>query len=122
MRRPWLAMIALALAATAVQAQTYKVLYNFGSHQGDPYRPYTGIITQGRDGSLYFSSRMTNSPNDIFKITPSGILSAVYGFSGQTNGIPAGVSWAPMENRMAASRADSPATGGALVTPHRTAT
>ena len=49
--------LVLIIAAGVVQAQTFSVLYNFGSNSGDPSKPaYSGIIAQGRDGNLYVAS------------------------------------------------------------------
>jgi hypothetical protein len=46
--------LVVATAITPAHAQTYSVLYNFGSKSGDPTGPqYSGIIAQGRDGNLY---------------------------------------------------------------------
>src|SRR5215471_18724088 len=46
--------LVLASALTSAYAQTYSVLYNFGSKAGDPLSPAnSGIIAQGRDGNLY---------------------------------------------------------------------
>jgi hypothetical protein len=52
-----LSVLALTVAGAAIpaQAQTYKVVYNFGSHTNDPITPGAGpnFIAQGRDGNLY---------------------------------------------------------------------
>lgn len=50
-----LALLVLTLTATsALHAQVYSVLYNFGTQDFDPLYPVnSGIITQGQDGSLY---------------------------------------------------------------------
>ena len=48
------AMLIMTIAAptTIAQAQTFSVLYNFGSKSGDPYNPQNaGIVAQGRDGT-----------------------------------------------------------------------
>ena len=47
-----LAMLALAVATA--QAQTYKVLFNFGKYSGDTIEPaWSGLFAQARDGNLY---------------------------------------------------------------------
>ena len=83
MRKLWLTVAALALAASAVQAQTYTLLYNFGSNQGDPANPW-GILAQGPDGDLYGTSSFSSgsAPLDAFKFTPSGNLTVLDDLSG----------------------------------------
>jgi uncharacterized repeat protein (TIGR03803 family) len=76
------AFVALVLAATAAPAQV-TVLYNFGSKSGDPLQPAnSGIVAQGRDGSLYTTSvgGGTGSGGTVFKITPSGVLKVLFNF------------------------------------------
>ena len=47
-------MLAVASVTTAGYAQTYPVLYNFGTNSGDPQYPFfSGIVAQGRDGNMY---------------------------------------------------------------------
>jgi uncharacterized repeat protein (TIGR03803 family) len=85
-----LAMFVLAFAATAVQAQTYTDLYNFGATPKEPADPvYSGIIAQGRDGNLYSTTPAggTNGYGSVFKITPEGKLNVIYNFDGSL-GIP----------------------------------
>jgi hypothetical protein len=53
MRKLWLAMFAFVVIATLANAQSYTVLYNFGTQPGDPVIPQLSTITQGRDGNLY---------------------------------------------------------------------
>src|SRR5579862_3565722 len=80
------ATVALMLTAATIpaQAQTYKVLYNFGTNANDPLQP-NGIdaIAQGRDGNLYTTSNSggTGNVGTMFKVTPSGTLSVVYNFA-----------------------------------------
>ena len=82
MRKLWLGTLALALAATAAQAQTYKVLYTFSSNPGDPNSP-VGTISQGRDGSLYTTTGklFANSTPYVVKITPGGKLTILSSLS-----------------------------------------
>jgi hypothetical protein len=47
-------VVMLVASVTALHAQTYTVLYNFGNATCDPIQPQlSGIIAQGRDGDLY---------------------------------------------------------------------
>src|SRR6516162_6982760 len=49
-----LAFVVLTFATPFSNAQTFSVLYNFGSAANDPSKPsYPGIVTQGSDGNLY---------------------------------------------------------------------
>jgi len=81
-----LAVLALTVAGAAIpaQAQTYKVVYNFGSHTNDPVTPGAGpnFIAQGRDGNLYSMSWQGGSDGRgaAFKVTPSGKLTVLANF------------------------------------------
>lgn len=70
------------LLVPAAKSQV-SVIYDFGSHTGDPTYPYwEGIIAQGRDGNLY-STTMDGGANDwgaAFKITPTGSLHVLENF------------------------------------------
>jgi uncharacterized repeat protein (TIGR03803 family) len=88
-------------AAASVQGQQYSVLYNFGSKSGDPINP-EGIVQQGRDGNLYSGGNSggdqtctANGPfgcGAVFKITPAGVLTTLYSFTGGSDGIfPSGL-------------------------------
>jgi len=94
MKKFWLAMIALALAASMADAQTYKVLYNFGSKSGDPLGPFYGVIAQGRDGSLYSTSFQGGSfpilSGTVFRITLEGKPTVLYSFHGSDGANPVG--------------------------------
>ena len=84
-----LAALVLVIAAGVVQAQTFSVLYDFGSNSGDPLHPYLeGIVAQGRDGNLYSAAPNggTNGYGAVFKITPGGTLTTLYSFSGGSDG------------------------------------
>jgi uncharacterized repeat protein (TIGR03803 family) len=86
MRQLSILRIALLFAvATTVHAQTYKVLYNFGSQSGDPTGPrYSGIIAQSRGGYLFSTadSHWTDYVGRAFKITTGGHLTVLHSFSG----------------------------------------
>jgi uncharacterized repeat protein (TIGR03803 family) len=83
-----LATLALAVligtTVTAATAQTVSVLYNFGATAQDPILPeHTGIIAQGRDGSLYSTTIWGGNGNGtVFAITPQGTLTVLYFFGG----------------------------------------
>jgi hypothetical protein len=62
----WIAIAALLLVVTitgAADAQTYTVLDNLGTKNGDPLNPaWMGTVAQGRDGNLY-STRQGGGAN-----------------------------------------------------------
>ena len=67
------------------------LLYNFGTHAGDPAHPnYPGFVVQGRDGNLYSTSNDggTDNAGTVFKITPAGQVSVLYSFDGVTGALP----------------------------------
>jgi uncharacterized repeat protein (TIGR03803 family) len=76
--------VALLLAAqTAGYAQTFSVVYDFGTQAGDPLFPQaSGVIAQGRDGNLYSTAVGGMGSGAVFKITPKGTLSVIYDFNG----------------------------------------
>jgi len=88
------AVLAISVA-TAAHAQTFSVVYNFGSQSNDPSGPiYAGILAQGRDGNLYGtgpSGGGINGQGGVFKLTPTGKLTLLYSFTGASDGAyPAG--------------------------------
>ncbi len=76
------------VAATICQAQTFSVLYNFGTLAHDPNQPfYSGIIAQGRDGNLYSGANGgLLGPGDLFQLTPVGTLTTLYDFANSGDG------------------------------------
>jgi uncharacterized repeat protein (TIGR03803 family) len=81
-------LLLIAALATAAHAQ-FSVMYNFGSKIGDPANPsFSGIVAQGRNGSLYGTtpSGGANGAGAVFKITPTGILTLLYSFTGGIDG------------------------------------
>jgi uncharacterized repeat protein (TIGR03803 family) len=85
-----LCLFALVICATlTLNAQTYSVVYNFGSNPNDPFNPsYSTTIAQGRDGNLYTSAAAggTLGYGAVFSITSSGTLNTIYDFTGGTDG------------------------------------
>ena len=75
--------------ATAARAQTFSVLYNFGSQLDDPCQQFfSGIIAQGRDGNLYSGSSECGAygRGAAYRVTPGGSLTTEYSFSGGSDG------------------------------------
>ncbi len=86
-------VMTIAAATTIAQAQTFSVLYNFGTKSGDPSSPVNaGIVAQGRDGNLYSTAPNggTNDDGAVFKITPGGTLTVLYSFDGTHGETPFG--------------------------------
>ena len=79
--------LVLIIAAGVVQAQTFSVLYNFGSNSDDPSSPsYSGIVAQGRDGNLYSTAPKGGTCcGALFQITPAGKLKNIHNFTGNNN-------------------------------------
>jgi hypothetical protein len=76
------------LAAVGASAQTYTVLYNFGSGPSCvPISPQlTGFIAQGRNGDMYSTALggCNSGFGDAYKITPKGKVGVLHGFGGGT--------------------------------------
>jgi uncharacterized repeat protein (TIGR03803 family) len=85
-------LVFLAAIATVATAQTYTVLYNFGSHAGDPLDPNNNVLAQGVDGNVYGSSWVGGTSNlgTIYRITPNGIGKVLYNFDGVHGANPSG--------------------------------
>ena len=85
-----IALVYLALVAGSTsRAQTYSVVYNFGSQMNDPNgHSYSGIIAQGRNGNLYSSStfggQFGNGAN--FMVTAGCVLNTLYSFTNGADG------------------------------------
>jgi len=80
-------LLALLIGSTiASHAQTFSVVYNFGSQPNDPIQPfYSGIIAQGRDGNLYSGTSAGGSTLDAgatYSMTPTGTLGTLFAFGG----------------------------------------
>lgn len=73
-------------------AQTFSVLYDFGSGgDQDPVSPsYSGLIAQGRDGNLYSTAPSLLNEYSYygaaFKFTPLGALTVLYAFAAGASG------------------------------------
>jgi len=77
--------LGLMLVASVAQAQTYKVLFNFGSNGRGPNDPhYSGIIAQSRGGNFYSTAPdiWTNGQGTAFKMTPAGAMTVLHSFNG----------------------------------------
>jgi uncharacterized repeat protein (TIGR03803 family) len=87
--RTTLTLLALAIfaATPAAHAQSFSVMYNFGTNAGDPTNPQYGAIAQGRDGNMY-STALGGAigAGAMFQITPSGMLSVPYSFDSTDSG------------------------------------
>ena len=90
MRLTLIALLAMVIAASLSQAQTYSVLYNFGGLSTDPLNPnYTSAIAQGQDGNLYTTSPRGSDNvccGTVFKVSPAGAVSVIYYFAGLSDG------------------------------------
>ncbi len=79
--------VAVLACVTTASAQTFSVLYNFGTAAGDPTQPYTdGIFAQGRDGNLYSGALggVNSNAGAAYRITPAGALTVLYNFASVT--------------------------------------
>jgi uncharacterized repeat protein (TIGR03803 family) len=86
-------ILVLAFFLTLVSSAGAQVtlLYNFGTHVGDPAHPnFPGFMVQGRDGNLYTTSNDggTDNAGAVFKVTPAGQVSVLYSFDGVTGALP----------------------------------
>jgi uncharacterized repeat protein (TIGR03803 family) len=84
-------VLAFFLALVPSAGAQVTLLYNFGTHAGDPAHPnYPGFIVQGRDGNLYSTSNDggTDNAGTVYKVTPAGRVSVLYNFDGVTGAFP----------------------------------
>jgi uncharacterized repeat protein (TIGR03803 family) len=81
-----IALLATFFAIDAAQAQTFSVIYNFGSYGAHP----TTGLTIDAGGNLYgTTSRITGDAGTVFKLSRRGtgwILSPLYEFQGNLDG------------------------------------
>ncbi len=74
--------LVLFVAGSCAYAQTYTVLYDFGTKNGEPSGASdSGIVAQGRDGNMYSTAPGTKM-GTVFKITPAGALTVLHRFTG----------------------------------------
>ena len=88
--RAWALMLAIAIiAASAVQAQTFTVLHQFG-YGHDGYEPLAGV-TLDTAGNLYGTTTFGGSEGTVYKLGRIGsgwVYSKLYGFSGSDGEFP----------------------------------
>jgi uncharacterized repeat protein (TIGR03803 family) len=80
-------VLIIGAAKTVAYAQTFTVLNNFDPTNNGPWlAEYPDIITQGRDGNLYFTTldggNSQFSDGGIFQMTPAGALTLLASFGG----------------------------------------
>ncbi len=65
----------------------YTTLYSFGTSAGDGASPYAGLI-QASDGNFYGTTHAggANGEGTVFRVTPSGLLTTLYSFTGAGDG------------------------------------
>jgi uncharacterized repeat protein (TIGR03803 family) len=83
------AVLLVLAAGTTARAQTFSVIYNFGTTSTDPTEPDNpGILAQGRDGNLYGTTPTggVNGFGAVFRLTPAGTLAVKYSFAGLSDG------------------------------------
>jgi uncharacterized repeat protein (TIGR03803 family) len=77
--------VILLICSSTLPAQTYFVLYSFGSHTGDASDPrYSGVISQGRNGYLYTwtDDLWSDGIGSAFNLwTPGGKLTLLHSFN-----------------------------------------
>jgi len=84
------AMLVFAIA-TSANAQTPTVLYNFGSHNGDPIDPELAYWTQGRDGNLYSTAPTGGANGDgaaFYYSFSTGLVTVLHSFMGTDGSAP----------------------------------
>jgi uncharacterized repeat protein (TIGR03803 family) len=87
-RFPLPLLVALAISfipITRVGAQTFTTLANFNYNDGS--EPRYGSLVQATDGNYYGTTNYggKNGSGAIFKVTPTGRLTAIYSFCSQAN-------------------------------------
>ena len=84
-------LVSMIGAAVAAHAQTYSVLYNFGTQPGRPWLENApGLIAQGRNGNLYSGAGGgTLNHGAAYGITTGGGLTVIHSFNGSDGDFPA---------------------------------
>ncbi len=89
-----LALLVMCGFGVPGRAQTLTTIYNFSGTDGSA--PYAGL-TLGTDGNFYgvtYSGGATGQSGTVFKITPSGLLTTIYNFTGPDGSGPhGGLAW-----------------------------
>jgi uncharacterized repeat protein (TIGR03803 family) len=113
-----LASIVVSAAALS-SAQTFSVIYKFGTKSGDPIAP-VGNMVQGEDGALYSTSATggENNKGTVFKVTSQGHVQVLYSFCSQTNcadgSDPVGLTIRPDGHFIGATGAGGPDGNGTI--------
>lgn len=73
-----------AIAPTRLHGQTYTDLHDFDCAVEGCDVEYPAILAQGRDGNLYGTTNGggTSSKGTVFRVTPAGVVTTIYNFSG----------------------------------------
>jgi len=81
-------LLALSMAPIPLHAQTFADLHNFNCPTDGCEGYLPGISAQGQDGNLYGTLPFGGGSDagTVYKITPSGSLTAIYNFSGSSDG------------------------------------
>lgn len=82
----------LIVASVSLSAQTYTDLHEFNCLTDGCFSYAPGILAQGTDGNFYgtmFGGGLNND-GTVFKITPSGVITTLYNFSGNDGLTPFG--------------------------------
>ncbi len=87
-QRPFIAALVVAFILSMYtersHAQTYTDLHDFDCATEGCLPTYPEILAQGRDGNLYgtLDSGGTSGMGTVFKMTPAGVVTTIYNFSG----------------------------------------
>ena len=119
------AVLLFCAATVALPAQTFSTLASFGGSNG--VNPQMGALVQGSDGNLYGTTLEggANIKGAIFKVTPAGVLTALYSFAGTDGQSPmAGLVQASDGNFYGTTNAGGANSSGTIfkVTPSGTLT
>jgi uncharacterized repeat protein (TIGR03803 family) len=72
-------------SAIPAHAQTYSVVYSFGTESTDPANP-SGSLTQGPDGALYGASQQGGGAvGTVYKLTSSGKIQVLHSFCAEAS-------------------------------------
>jgi uncharacterized repeat protein (TIGR03803 family) len=84
--------LALAFMPALVQAQTFTDIHDFDCSVEGCIPTAPEVLVQGHDGNLYGTTNQggTNDMGTVFKMTPAGVLTTLYNFSGADGWNPVG--------------------------------